>query len=780
MLYERFVGFAPWLSKRKTSNGGDRRIVPLSQRFREHTTEKTFLSLQSPKLLISLQWCCGATWVVGVLVLASRFQGIHTQETATDAVVIYSTWVFLLFLSAVTFVCARALDKVNKLHPQALELHALVCCCILMTCSPLIDGNYAGRTALALMGTPASERLECSDARLVSVLNTVLVASHFVLPIRWCLMWILEIFFLALYILLHILVGSCDDTTGALFTFFILIVLTVVTAYGKRVSEFQERSLFIAYLHEKKLRFQSEFALERASSEDQLHNQSSCSASQHSATVSTTPSTTPSSHVFTLADHSMEDVQDLGRKEKWLISDAELDLEIHNNGCARKLGSGSFGDVFVGAFQGSPVAIKVISKFSSSSPKTMLNEVRLMRRLRHPNIVQFYGAHVNCDSSEVSVVMEVVEGPLLDNVLANESTFSAEVVMATADRLGILVGVSCALRYLHCRSPVVVHGDLKSSNVMLEPCCRGTTLHGVFRPKLLDFGLSRALTSSAQNLGGSVFWVAPEVVQDKKCKPRASADVFSFGRLMQHVITSQLILLTEDGTVLNGEKSVLRYLRKGNVPRFAWPEDTSRCLTTRCSCLTLSCVNIDRQSRPSMETIHRMLVGVSRELCQKETIPTLQVSSESFLGSECTKKRAGFCEQLSKSLSALSTVDVTDSSSNHQPCLNPSFGRWMLIAETMFRFYTEATQTSSEAGIGGCLLLSSPSDAALRDMVIEHKCPAVPPQDRCAVPSDKSLRSLISIHVTVAAEVGVKPMAICIRCAQCFNDPANGASRTTL
>ena len=61
------------------------------------------------------------------------------------------------------------------------------------------------------------------------------------------------------------------------------------------------------------------------------------------------------------------------------------------------------------------------------------------------------------------------------------------------------------------------------------------------RPKLLDFGLSRLLTSGAAPLGGTLSWMAPELLTTQT-PPATPADIFSFGRLIHFVCTGMIVL----------------------------------------------------------------------------------------------------------------------------------------------------------------------------------------------------------------------------------------------
>lgn len=85
--------------------------------------------------------------------------------------------------------------------------------------------------------------------------------------------------------------------------------------------------------------------------------------------------------------------------------------------------------------------------------------------------------------------------------------------VSVAMRIDLAHDTACALTYLHARTPPIVHGDIKGSNVLVERSSPGR-----LRAKLLDFGLSRTLNrSKSKPLGGTRLWMAPEAAQ--KCRP---------------------------------------------------------------------------------------------------------------------------------------------------------------------------------------------------------------------------------------------------------------------
>ena len=197
----------------------------------------------------------------------------------------------------------------------------------------------------------------------------------------------------------------------------------------------------------------------------------------------------------------LETIQEIGIREQWLLQEEELEASD------RILGEGKFGVVMCGKLHGSPVAIKVLKGHHDQSLAKVGQELRIHRRLRHPNIVLFHGACVDDVSQNVALVLEHCVGVSL-------AEFVDSLTLGESDgaRWQCLTGVCRALCYLHTRRPCIVHGDLKASNVQVE---RRTGAHDgtLVRARLLDFGLSRVLTGNPRPLGGTIRWAAPEGVQ---------------------------------------------------------------------------------------------------------------------------------------------------------------------------------------------------------------------------------------------------------------------------
>ncbi|CAE8639182.1 unnamed protein product, partial [Polarella glacialis] len=148
-----------------------------------------------------------------------------------------------------------------------------------------------------------------------------------------------------------------------------------------------------------------------------------------------------------------------------------------------------------------------LSNCKAKQLRSVANELRIIRLVRHPNIVIFYGACVDANLRQISLIFELVEGQPLRTFIENcaiNNTNSGEV---PSDRYQLLLDISCALRYLHSIKPQVVHGDLSPNNIMVE------SLGNLARAKLIDFGLSRIVSRSENRLpmGGTFRWAAPEI-----------------------------------------------------------------------------------------------------------------------------------------------------------------------------------------------------------------------------------------------------------------------------
>ncbi|EGD75740.1 TKL/DICTY4/DRK protein kinase [Salpingoeca rosetta] len=147
------------------------------------------------------------------------------------------------------------------------------------------------------------------------------------------------------------------------------------------------------------------------------------------------------------------------------------------------------------------------TKRLTNAKAEFMEEMRLLSRLRHPCIATMLGA-IMTKSREFLLVMEHLEHGSLYDFLRNDELPTPDMFL-----LPIVKDIVSGMRYIHNLKPPVVHGDLKTKNVLVD---------GNFKAKVADFGLSQK-----QRFGcGTPFWMAPEVLRGGEVT--READVYSF------------------------------------------------------------------------------------------------------------------------------------------------------------------------------------------------------------------------------------------------------------
>lgn len=254
----------------------------------------------------------------------------------------------------------------------------------------------------------------------------------------------------------------------------------------------------------------------------------------------------------------------------------------------RKIGDGSIGQVYLGRWQQTDVAIKVLTEMQNLASKdevtpqdpatlqpweesdddcpqqqggekrtyakgligvstsssdgatvkadstitTLEREVSIMASLRHPNVVMFMGL---CLEPPCIVTEFCARGSLFDVLRKARSSPPFAQQMDWTRRLGMALDAAKGMLQLHSHKPPILHRDLKSPNMLVER-------H--WRVKITDFNLSRMVHTGEQNasvtslLANNPRWLAPEVVKEHDYSK--AADVYSFGIIMWEMMTWRL------------------------------------------------------------------------------------------------------------------------------------------------------------------------------------------------------------------------------------------------
>lgn len=189
-----------------------------------------------------------------------------------------------------------------------------------------------------------------------------------------------------------------------------------------------------------------------------------------------------------------------------------------------RIAVGGFGEVFVGKYQGTLVAVKVLLHVDGSSKDQFRHEIVTLISLRHPNLVLFMGYTTR---PHLAIVSEYMQRGSLFKVLRKGGNVPLEPRLQRS----VAVSVARGMAYLHALSPPLIHLDLKSPNILVDDR---------WRIKIGDFGLSRSrFTSALSGTGaGTPEWMAPEVLRSEKHDEKA--DVYSYGVVLWECLTGKL------------------------------------------------------------------------------------------------------------------------------------------------------------------------------------------------------------------------------------------------
>ncbi|CAJ1976199.1 unnamed protein product [Sphenostylis stenocarpa] len=193
----------------------------------------------------------------------------------------------------------------------------------------------------------------------------------------------------------------------------------------------------------------------------------------------------------------------------------------------QRIGIGSYGEVYQADMNGTEVAVKKFldQDFSGAALSEFKREVRIMRRLRHPNIVLFMGAVTR--PPNLSIISEYLPRGSLYRLLHRPNCQIDE-----KRRIKMALDVARGMNCLHTSTPIIVHRDLKSPNLLVDQN---------WNVKVCDFGLSRLKHNtflSSKSTAGTPEWMAPEVLRNEPSNEKC--DVYSFGVILWELATLRL------------------------------------------------------------------------------------------------------------------------------------------------------------------------------------------------------------------------------------------------
>lgn len=337
----------------------------------------------------------------------------------------------------------------------------------------------------------------------------------------------------------------------------------------------------------------------------------------------------------------------------------------------QRLGTGAYGTVYAGKLHNDEwVAIKRFRYRDTDSIDQVMNEIKLLSSVSHPNLVRLLGCCIQ--EGEPILVYEFMPNGTLSQHLQRERGGG----LPWTIRLTIAAETARAIAYLHSvMNPPIYHRDIKSSNILLD---------FNFKSKVADFGLSRLGMTESSHIStapqGTPGYLDPQYHQYFHLSDKS--DVYSFGVVLVEIITAlKVVDFSRPHSEVNLAALAIDRIGRGCVDEIIDPYlEPNRDAWTLSSIhnvaeLAFRCLAFHRDMRPTMtevaEELEHIRVSSWASNIYMASPPASCCSSSDFgsersLGSMMIKKAGARSQRLvvpPKPVDCLATLDeVKDSS----------------------------------------------------------------------------------------------------------------------
>ncbi|KAK2405023.1 putative receptor protein kinase [Trifolium repens] len=305
--------------------------------------------------------------------------------------------------------------------------------------------------------------------------------------------------------------------------------------------------------------------------------------------------------------HSMAGSNLEGEEEMMIAESLQFNFDIirvatSDFSDSNKLGQGGFGIVYRGQLPNRQmIAVKRLSTNSGQGDLEFKNEVLLVAKLQHRNLVRLLG--FSLERRERLLIYEFVPNKSLDYFIFDPTR---KTELNWEKRYNIIKGIARGILYLHEDSRLrIIHRDLKASNILLDD---------EMNPKISDFGLARLFVigqtqGSTNRIVGTYGYMAPEYAMHGEFSVKS--DVFSFGVLVLEIISGH----KNSANICHGEdvEYLLTYAwrswREGKAINIIDPSlsNISKDEIMRCIHIGLLCIQENVVDRPTMASVALML-----------------------------------------------------------------------------------------------------------------------------------------------------------------------------
>ncbi|WCJ20324.1 cysteine-rich RLK (RECEPTOR-like protein kinase) 26 [Euphorbia peplus] len=353
-----------------------------------------------------------------------------------------------------------------------------------------------------------------------------------------------------------------------------------------------------------------------------------------------------------------DSVDDIEAAESLQLDFDMISVATNNFSDENKLGQGGFGAVYKGTLpNGQDIAVKRLSKNSGQGDLEFKNEVILVAKLQHRNLVRLLGFCL--EGTERLLIYEFVANTSLDHFIFDPIKRKN---LDWNKRYKIICGIARGLLYLHEDSRLrIIHRDMKASNILLDE---------EMNPKIADFGMARLFVvdqtqGNTSRIVGTYGYMAPEYAMHGHFSVKT--DVFSFGVLLLEILSGQKNSSFRHGENIEDLLSFAwRSWREGTTMNLIDPnlKDSSSAEMMRCIHIALLCVQENVANRPTMNSILLMLNSFSLTLpvpsqpaFLMHTITESDMSYSSSQITESTRSRDEILPILSINAASITDLD---------------------------------------------------------------------------------------------------------------------------
>ncbi|CAL5338838.1 unnamed protein product [Camellia sinensis] len=286
-----------------------------------------------------------------------------------------------------------------------------------------------------------------------------------------------------------------------------------------------------------------------------------------------------------------------------VFSYTELEEATNNFDPSKELGDGGFGTVYYGKLKdGREVAVKRLYEHNYKRVTQFMNEIEILTRLRHHNLVTLYGCTSRLSRELLLVYEYIPNGTVADHIHGDRAK---DRPLVWSIRMSIAIETASALTYLHASD--IIHRDVKTNNILLD---------NNFCVKVADFGLSRLFPNDVTHVStapqGTPGYVDPEYHQCYQLTDKS--DVYSFGVVLIELISSMTAVdISRHRHEINLANLAINRIQHRAFnelidPSLGFESDSSiERMTTMVAEVAFQCLQLEKEMRPTMEEVLRAL-----------------------------------------------------------------------------------------------------------------------------------------------------------------------------